>query len=188
MPREINLLPEEVVKVKKQESLRRWAQALSFFIMISVIVATAATVIYRIALDAQVKGLDDEINTKRDTINKSRELENEIVIVKEKLSSIEKIREEDPKYLQTIQLLQSLMPQGVTMKGFKINEGYSFTTSATASSSAALEEFITNMNSQDSKDKFNRAVLKSVQGSSKDKKYDFSLELNFAPKNSGEIK
>lgn len=188
MPREINLLPEEIIKGKKKESLRRWAQAISLVVLISAIVTVAAAVIYRITLDTQIKDLDNEINTKRNTVSSKQKLENQTVIVSEKLNSIGKIREEDPKYLQTIQLLQSLMPQGVTMKGFKINEIYSFTTSATASSSGALEEFINNLNSQDSKNKFNRVVLKSIQGNSKDKKYDFNLELSFTPKNPGGTK
>lgn len=182
MPREINLLPESIIKLRRQESVKRAAQLISILVLIIAVGVSLFLIVRGYSLGSDLVQTNKTIDARKKEIDSLRSIEDKNIIVKQKLESLNIVLNDNPYYKNTITAIVQTLPPGISLSQVKVNETNTLEISGQASGSAALKNLIVKLTENEETRKiFPKVTLKSAGLNLQDKNYLFSFTLKVVP-------
>jgi Tfp pilus assembly protein PilN len=140
----INLLGESDIEHTPVGRIVSWAVTYGRYIMIGTEIVVLLAFISRFSLDRKLTDLKEEVMQKQDIIEANVPFENDVRSLQNKLAAIKTLSGETYNPLEMLTLFQTLLPSGVYLQSFDISKNV-LTVSATAGSTQAFSQFISNL-------------------------------------------
>lgn len=148
MPAEItnvNLLDHSSDQDSPIERIINWATTYGRYIMITTEVVVLLAFVSRFSLDRKRADLDDALSSKQAILQANISFENDVRNLQDDLLKMKGIMVDQTKPVDTLKLIQSLVPQGVTFQTFNYASS-SITIDAIADTTQNFGIFVNNLN------------------------------------------
>lgn len=140
----INLLGEEDLSHTPQGRIVKWALTYGRYIMIGTEIVVLLAFISRFSLDRKLTDLKEDISQKQAILEANLGFERDITHIQEELTVIRGITLDQQKPLDIIKLIQSIVPQNVSLESLKITSD-KVSADATAGTSGSFSQFMANL-------------------------------------------
>jgi hypothetical protein len=142
----INLLGDSDMEHTPLGRIVAWAVTYGRYIMIGTEIVVLLAFISRFSLDRKLTDLKEEVSQKQDIIEANLSFENDVRLLQNKLASIKTLLTVPVNPLDMLTLFQSILPTGVFLESFDLAKDQ-ITVNATAGSTYAFSQFISNLQS-----------------------------------------
>lgn len=145
-PVTINLLGEEDLKHTPQGRIIGWALTYGRYIMIGTEIVVLLAFISRFSLDRKLTDLKEEISQKQVILEANKNLEQDIRELQDKLVKLKQSMANQNAPLDTLILLQSLLPADVYVDSLDVS-GDRLSADAIAATTHGFSQFLVNLQS-----------------------------------------
>lgn len=140
----INLLGDSDMEHSPIGRIIGWAVTYGRYIMIGTEIVVLLAFISRFSLDRKLTDLKEEVTQKQDIIEANLGFEKDIKSLQNKLAKIKVLITQPVDPLEAMVLFETLLPQGVYLQSYDLSQDR-LTIQATAGSTAAFAQFMTNL-------------------------------------------
>lgn len=145
-PVAINLLGQEDLKHTPQGRIIGWALTYGRYIMIGTEIVVLLAFISRFSLDRKLTDLKEEISQKQAILEANKDLERDIRELQDKLVKLRQSMTNQSAPLDTLTLLQSLLPPDVYVETLDV-AGDRLSANAIAATTRGFSQFLVNLQS-----------------------------------------
>lgn len=140
----INLLGEEDLSHTPQGRIIKWALTYGRYIMVGTEIVVLLAFISRFSLDRKLTDLKEEISQKQAILEANLPFERDITRIQKELTTIRELTVDQQKPLDMINLVQSIVPQDVSLDSLKITSDR-VSADASAGTTSSFTQFIANL-------------------------------------------
>lgn len=141
----INLLPTELIQSKKKQSRRSIVIRSNIAILALMILVTAGVLGYGIFLSTKLSSVKSHLEETKNQVGTLKEKEEIILNLKSRLAAITQIDSVASGAVNSFYLMQSLIPEGVSIQNYSLTPGGQVTVQGEAQNSKAMNEYFNNL-------------------------------------------
>lgn len=177
MKKEINFLAGQRADLEKKAKISRIAKVASFITLIAYFLIVGTVFSYWFFLNNQIENTSSEINLKKNKIEDLKNIESLQVLLKQRLSSLNKFFKNDkkPDFISFISYFEDV-PQGVKIKGFVAANTGELTVSGESLNVVVLGEFLDKFKEDETNYLFSNITLSTLDRQ-KNGSYIFVISL-----------
>ncbi|MFH0943147.1 MAG: hypothetical protein V1810_03165 [Candidatus Beckwithbacteria bacterium] len=139
---DLNLLSEKIKKVRDKQKLKRlaWKLVVIGWIVLALLIAGLSA--YGIGINMLNKSLEQKTSQAKNQITQLEDVESKQVFLVSKITAFEDLLKQQEKHQRIAEAIFSLIPDGTSLKGFKVNENGTISLSGNVPSWPKLYELI----------------------------------------------
>ena len=163
MKNEINFLSGQRADSEKKAKISRISKIASFIVLITYFLIVGAVFSYWAFLNNQIEKTSSQITLKKDKIEDLKEIESLQVLLKQRLSSLNKFFKNDkrPDFVSFLSYFEDI-PQGVKIKSFMAVNTGELTVSGESSNVVVLGEFLDKFKEDGTNSLFSNVTLSTL--------------------------
>jgi len=163
MKKEINFLAGQRASLEKKAEISRIAKMGSFIVLIAYLLIVGALFSYYFYLNNQIKKTDLQITQKESRITDLKEIESLQVLLKQRLSSLNKFFKNDkrPDFISFLSFFEDV-PAGVKIKNLTVATAAELTVSGESSNVVVLGEFLDKFKEEKASSLFSEVTLSTL--------------------------
>jgi hypothetical protein len=163
MKKEINFLVGQRASLEKKAEISRMAKTGSFIVLIAYLLIVGALFSYYFYLNNQIKKTDLQITQKENKIEDSKEIESLQVLLKQRLSSLNKFFKNDkrPDFVSFLSFFEDI-PAGVKIRNLTVATTAELTVSGESSNVVVLGEFLDKFKEEKASSLFSEVTLSTL--------------------------
>jgi Tfp pilus assembly protein PilN len=173
----INLLPQEVLLQRVQNSKLVFINKVSIAVLVFVIILTGGVFALKISQNNLFTATNQKLSEAENQVGSMKQKEEQLYILKKRLASIEALLGTDEKIKTMFNLLLFTIPQGVIVNEITLDKNSNMAVSLSSSSLASIQALFNNLSN---KEKIGSLISKvDLDGISlgKDNTYRFSIKI-----------
>ena len=174
----INLLPSEVLVLKKDKDRQTVILRLSVGILVLVIILTAVVFSLRIFQNKKLSDAAEQLNSYQSQIEGYKEQESLVTYLKQRLAVISPLLSQDSKQAQSYNLISALAPSDINITSLSIDKSGNMILSAVSSNTDSIKTFFDNLTDVN----INQGKISAVRlenfGKNSDNLYHLDLTIN----------
>ncbi len=173
----INLLPQEVLLERRQNSKLVFLNRLSVVLLIVLVFFTSATLALRIMQNSELEEANKGLVLATEEVNSFKERETQVLALKERLGLIQNLMEGDAKRKEIFNLIVFLTPPDMQISEALVDKNGNTTASFTSPSLTAVQTLINNLGDKEKNSNIVTKVQLEGLSMGKDGVYRFSLKI-----------
>ncbi len=141
----INLLPFEVTALEKTSAKKLQIFKLSFGLLVVMILITVSILILRLFQSRTISVVNTQLVTSEQKVNNLKDQESQLVLLKDRLSSISTLSQKDFKTTDGFNLISSITPSNISLSAVSLDKSGTIVLSAEAPDLITLKTFFDNL-------------------------------------------
>lgn len=174
----INLLPPELKLEEKKKSKKAWVVRLTILAVFFVIIVTAVAFGFGIFKKTEHRQFSANLENARKKVASLNENEGYLTLIRDHLSTIDKLRSSQSQVTSSFQLIFNLVPSGVSVQSVSIDGGKLISLSGESNSVDSLSLFLDNLTiSEKNEGKIAKVTVNNLAKAKDSLKFDLSTLL-----------
>jgi hypothetical protein len=141
----INLLPEELLNKEKVKSKKTVVTRVSIALLMVMILVTSTTLLFRVFQNRNVQIANRQLEEAQEKVSALKEQEGLIGYLKQRLSTIQTLENQESKYTKSYNLITSLTPVFTKINLLSFDKSGNINVSVTAPDTTSLNIFLSNL-------------------------------------------
>lgn len=158
----INLLPLEVIRAEATASKYYKLRLASMVIVLAVIFFSSATLALRILQSHSIKSAEGSVSAAENKVSKFKGAESSLLVLKNRLVSIDQITSTPSKQRDLFNLITSLMPPSLVINSITTDRSGIVSLTLISSSGAAADDFLLSLLSEKKDQKISSVEIESL--------------------------
>lgn len=175
----INLLPPELQTFKEQEIRKARLNKLSISVLCLTIVLVGAAIFLRVTQVFDSSALTEEVLGLKSQLTQFKTQEGLAFVLQDRLSTIKQKKSEESKPVIAFNLTEKLIPQGIVVSSFTVDDNNNISLSGTTNSLASLQQFFNNLVDQNlTEGRINSVEVENLSQTTRSISFDLILRQN----------
>lgn len=138
----INLLPAELIYNEKEQLKKGWVIKGSVFFILVIVMLTAGAFGLSLFKVSEHTSANERLKQAQFNVQSLNEQEGYLSLIKQHLSIIDKIQNQDQQQISNLKLISSIVPEGTSLSRFSIDSSKKINMSGESDNIDSLEEFL----------------------------------------------
>lgn len=141
----LNLLPAELIRQETETHQKGKVISLSIGLLAVIVALTTATLALRLFQERNLNMVNTGFQQAKDKVASLKDQEGEVILLKQRLSSISSLVNQDSKTVQAYNLINTLFPSTVEISSLSLDKNGTITVSAQVSDTNSLRTLFENL-------------------------------------------
>lgn len=174
----INLLPAPEIAVVNREKKFKKVQLFAMIVVIILFFLTSVTFALSITQSARLKKSEASFNLAKDSVEKFKQKEIQLLVLKDRLQEIDRLKSQKSKQAQMYGLITQLIPQQIFLNNININANLNTNLNLASADIQAIDLFLYDLLDKQKNEELVKSVAVESLSRGKDGFYRVSFNVS----------